>query len=329
MSNFLIVGGAGYIGSHVVKALLSTGHRVTVLDNLSRGHRRAVLSDDFVQGDMGDAALLSRIFTSRRVDCVMHFAGLILVGESVLQPLDYYRNNVADTLTLLTAMKDHGVSNLVFSSSAGVYGDPDQIPIMEDAAIRPINPYGETKSMVETVLNHCERAYGIRSVSLRYFNAAGADDSGQIGEDHVPESHLIPLVLQVALGKRENVRIFGTDYDTPDGTCIRDYIHVTDLSQAHILAAQHLLDGGGGTAFNLGSQKGFSVREVIDIARQVTGHPVPAVESDKREGDPSRLVASSGKIHSELGWTPRFDDPERIIASAWKWHVSHPGGYGD
>jgi UDP-glucose 4-epimerase len=329
MANFLIIGGAGYIGSHVVKELLAAGHRVVVLDNLSRGHRKAVLSDDFVLGNLGDAELLGRIFSSRLIDCVLHFAGLILVGESVRRPLEYYRNNVADTIVLLTAMRDHGVKNLVFSSSAAVYGDPDRAPIGEDAEIRPINPYGETKAFVEAILAHCERAYGLRSVSLRYFNAAGADETGSIGEDHHPETHLIPLVLQAALGKREDIKIFGTDYDTPDGTCIRDYVHVTDLTRAHILAAERLLDGGKSTAYNLGSQKGFSVREIIDIASRVTRRDIPAVESEKREGDPARLVASSEKIRSELGWKPHFDDPEKIVASAWKWHRSHPGGYGD
>jgi UDP-glucose 4-epimerase len=329
MANFLIIGGAGYIGSHVVKELLSAGHQAVVLDNLSRGHRRAVLSDDFVLGDLGDPKVLGRIFSGRRIDCVMHFAGLILVGESVRRPLEYYRNNVADTIALLTAMRDHGVNSLVFSSSAAVYGDPDRVPIMEEAAVRPINPYGETKAFVEAILAHCERAHGLRSVSLRYFNAAGADEGGSIGEDHHPETHLIPLVLQVALGKRENIKIFGTDYDTPDGTCIRDYIHVTDLTGAHILAAEHLLAGGKSAAYNLGSQKGFSVREIIDIAGRVTGHDIPAVESERREGDPARLVASSEKIQAELGWTPRFEDPEKIVTSAWKWHSLHPDGYGD
>ena len=329
MANFLIIGGAGYIGSHVTLSLVSAGHRVTVLDNLSRGHRQAVMSDDFISGNLGDATLLNTIFSSRRIDCVMHFAGFIQVGESVTKPLDYYRNNVAATITLLEVMRDHRGPGLVFSSSAAVYGDPDHIPIPEDALVRPINPYGESKSMVEAILAHCERAYGLRSVSLRYFNAAGADESGRIGEDHHPETHLIPLVLRAALGKQDHIRIFGDDYDTPDGTCIRDYIHVSDLAEAHILAARHLLDGGPNRVYNLGSQHGYSVREIIEMARRVTGRSIMAVTSEKRTGDPARLVASSKKIQAELGWRPRFDDPEKIIASAWTWYQRHPDGYQD
>jgi len=328
MASFLIVGGAGYIGSHLVKALARKGQGVFVLDDLSTGHRPAVREGQFIQGDLGDRELLGRIFSERKIDCVMHFAAFSLVAESVADPLKYYDNNTGKTSRLLTAMKDHGVENFILSSTAAVYGEPERVPIQESDHRRPTNPYGWSKLFIEQMLADSAAAYGLKYTALRYFNAAGADESGEIGEDHSPESHLIPLVLQVALGQREVIRIFGTDYDTPDGTCIRDYVHVTDLAEAHILAARRMLEGGGSAVYNLGCQRGFSVREIIDLARRVTGRPIPALEDERRPGDPSTLVACSDKIRAELGWSPRFDDPEKIIASAWNWHGRHPRGYG-
>ncbi|MEW5725796.1 MAG: UDP-glucose 4-epimerase GalE [Thermodesulfobacteriota bacterium] len=329
MPNFLIIGGAGYIGSHVAKLLAQRGQTVLVLDNLSQGHRPAARFGHFCQGDLGDRQVLDAIFLTRRFDCVMHFAAFSLVGESVERPLEYYENNVARTCRLLLAMRDHGVKNFIFSSTAAVYGEPEQLPILENHPGRPVNPYGRSKMVVEMMLEDCARAYGIKYTSLRYFNAAGADDSGQIGEDHRPETHLVPLVLQTALGRRPAVKVFGTDYDTPDGACLRDYIHVNDLAEAHILAAERMMDGGESAVYNLGCQSGYSVWKIIALARKVTGRPIPVVETGRRPGDPARLVASSEKIKRELGWSPKYDDPEKIIATAWKWHQSHPDGYGD
>jgi UDP-glucose 4-epimerase len=327
LQRFLVVGGAGYIGSHMVKLLLERGHRVAVLDNLSTGHRSAVAGVDFIEGDLGDKELLGTILSAEKIDCVMHFAAFSLVGESVQDPLRYYWNNLAETSELLTAMREHGVDKFILSSTAAVYGEPDTVPILETASTNPTNPYGHSKVFIEQVLEDCRNAYGMKYVSLRYFNAAGADQAGKIGEDHRPETHLIPLVLQVALGQRDSISIFGTDWDTPDGTCIRDYIHVNDLAEAHILAAQRMMDGGDSAVYNLGCENGYSVREIINIARHITGHPIPVREIQRRPGDPARLIASSKKIKAELGWRPRFDDPEKIIASAWKWHKTHPNGY--
>jgi len=273
--------------------------------------------------------LLGQIFSSRKIDCVMHFAALSLVGESVKYPLSYYDNNTAKTTRLLMAMKDHGVNKFILSSTAAVYGEPNNIPIFETDPTEPTNPYGKSKLFIEEILEDCHVAHGLKYTSLRYFNAAGADEEGEIGEDHSPETHLIPLVLQVVLGQRECIEIYGTDWNTPDGTCIRDYIHVTDLAEAHILASQRLMDGGESTVYNLGCQRGYSVKEIIDIARKVTGQPIPDEEAGRRPGDPARLVASSDKIKEELGWSPRFDDPEKIIATAWKWHKAHPNGFGN
>jgi len=328
MASFLIVGGAGYIGSHLVKALARKGQGVFVLDDLSTGHRPAAREGQFIQGDLGDRELLGRIFSERKIDCVMHFAAFSLVAESVADPLKYYDNNTGKTSRLLMAMRDHGVENFILSSTAAVYGEPERAPIQESDPRRPTNPYGWSKLFIEQMLADSAAAYGLKYTALRYFNAAGADESGEIGEDHSPESHLIPLVLQVALGQREVIRIFGADYDTPDGTCVRDYVHVTDLAEAHILAAQRMLEGGGSAVYNLGCQRGYTVREIIDLARKVTGRPIPALEDERRPGDPSTLVACSDKIRAELGWAPRFDDPEKIIASAWNWHRRHPHGYG-
>ena len=328
MSSFLVVGGAGYIGSHVVRQLTGAGHTVTVLDDLSKGHSGAVEGCSFVQGDLGDRVLLDQIFSEQRIDCVMHFAAYSLVGESVEDPLAYYDNNTGKTARLLTAMKDHGVLRFILFSTAAVYGEPEQIPISENASLDPTNPYGKSKLFIEKILEDCHRAYGLKYTALRYFNAAGADESGEIGEDHEPETHLIPLVLEVALGKRDYIDIYGTDWDTRDGTCVRDYVHVTDLADAHILAAQRLMDGGNSAVYNLGCEKGYSVKEIVEVARKVTGHPIPVREAGRRPGDPERLVASSEKIKSELGWSPRFDDPKKIIATAWGWHRKHPNGFG-
>ena len=329
MAVFLIVGGAGYIGSHMVKHLASHGHDVVVLDDLSTGHRKSVVAGKFIQGDLGDQDLIEEIFSTLKIDCVMHFAAFSLVGESVKIPLTYYNNNSAKTTRLLMAMARHGVDKFILSSTAAVYGEPENLPILETEPTEPTNPYGRSKLFIEKVLEDCDASHGLKYISLRYFNAAGASKDGEIGEDHSPETHLIPLVLQVALRQREYIEIYGTDWDTPDGTCIRDYIHVMDLAEAHISAAQRLMEGGESGVYNLGCQSGYSVREIISIAREVTGKPIPAVESARRPGDPARLVASSEKIKSELGWNPRYDDPERIIATAWKWHSANPHGYSD
>jgi UDP-glucose 4-epimerase len=329
MAVFLIVGGAGYIGSHMVKHLASHGHDVVVLDDLSTGHRKSVVAGKFIQGDLGDQDLIEEIFSTLKIDCVMHFAAFSLVGESVKIPLTYYNNNSAKTTRLLMAMARHGVDKFILSSTAAVYGEPKNLPILETEPTEPTNPYGRSKLFIEKVLEDCDASHGLKYISLRYFNAAGASKDGEIGEDHSPETHLIPLVLQVALRQREYIEIYGTDWDTPDGTCIRDYIHVMDLAEAHILAAQRLMEGGESGVYNLGCQSGYSVREIISIAREITRKPIPAVESDRRPGDPARLVASSEKIKSELGWNPRYDDPERIIATAWKWHSANPQGYSD
>ncbi|MBW2526497.1 MAG: UDP-glucose 4-epimerase GalE [Deltaproteobacteria bacterium] len=329
MSTYLIVGGAGYIGSHVVKALADQGNEVITLDDLSKGHRAAVTTGKFIEGDLGDEVHLGKIFSAHAIDCVMHFAAYSLVGESVEQPLAYYQNNTGKTANLLLAMKKHGVDKFIFSSTAATYGEPVRVPIEEDDPTVPTNPYGRSKLYIEHMLHDAAHAHGLKYVALRYFNAAGADPSGTIGEDHSPESHLIPIVLQVALDQRKSIKIFGTDWDTPDGTCLRDYIHVNDLADAHILAAERLIDGGRSGTFNLGNEAGYSVKEIIDISRKVTGHPIPAEAAPRRAGDPAKLVASSGRIQSELGWKPRYDSPEAIVETAWKWHQSHPTGFGD
>lgn len=316
----LVVGGAGYIGSHMVRELLDNGHDPVVFDNLSTGHEWAVPSGRLVRGDLADRAALTRLFSEHAFEAVFHFASFIQVGESVTRPLKYYQNNVANTLNLLEAMEEAGVRRFVFSSTAAVYGTPKDTPITETAALRPENPYGRSKLMMEQILADCERAWGLKSAVLRYFNAAGAHPSAEIGEAHEPESHLIPLILQVALGKREFITINGDDYATPDGTCIRDYIHVCDLARAHTLALQALLQGGESRTYNLGNGKGYSIREVIDVCRKVTGHPIPERRGARRDGDPAALVASSERIVSELGWCPRYGELEAIVESAWRWH---------
>ena len=314
----LVVGGAGYIGSHMVKALLEGGHEVVVLDNLSTGFRELLTGGTFVQGSLGDSGLLDGLFQSHPVDAVMHFAAFSLVGESVQNPLKYYRNNIAETVSLIEAMVRHGVRRFIFSSTAAVYGEPVKSPLSEDHPRQPTNPYGASKLCVERILEDCDRAHGLKSISLRYFNAAGADPSGTIGEMHNPETHLIPLVLKSALSQ-DTVKIFGTDYPTPDGTCIRDYVHVTDLARAHLLALKALLDGSGSDAYNLGNSIGYSVRQAIELARKVTGRTIKTVEEPRRPGDPATLVADSRKIKGALNWKPEYEDLEKIIATAWRW----------
>jgi len=324
----LVLGGAGYIGSHTALGLVRSGEDVVVADNLATGHIEAIPQGArFYQGDIHDKAFLDSLFEKEHIDAVIHFAAYSLVGESVSDPLKYYDNNLCGTKVLLDAMVAHNIDKIVFSSTAATYGEPENIPILETDRTQPTNPYGETKLSMEKMFYWVSKAHNLRYVSLRYFNACGADESGTIGEAHSPETHLIPLILQVPNGKRESISVFGTDYDTPDGTCIRDYIHVTDLAQAHILAVKYLREGNVSSVFNLGNGIGYSVREVIETARKVTGHPIPSVETEKRAGDPARLVASSEKAKSILGWKPAHDSLEKIIADAWNWHKNHPDGF--
>ena len=324
----LVLGGAGYIGSHTALELIKKGHEVIVVDNIVTGYEKAVPDKAvFYQGDIRNFDFLDNLFKTEKIDAVIHFAAYSLVGESVTNPLKYYDNNLYGTKVLLEAMIKNNVNKIVFSSTAATYGEPENIPILESDRTCPTNPYGETKLAMEKMFHWASKAHGLSYVSLRYFNACGADATGQIGEAHNPESHLIPLVLQVPNGKRESVSIYGTDYDTPDGTCIRDYIHVTDLAEAHILAVEYLANGGESDIFNLGNGVGYSVREVIETARNVTGHPIPATEVPRRAGDPARLVASGEKAKRVLGWEPKIKRLDEIIASAWKWHKAHPEGY--
>lgn len=324
----LVLGGAGYIGSHTALELIKKGHEVIVVDNLVTGYEKAIPDKAvFYQGDIRNFDFLDNLFKKERIDAVIHFAAYSLVGESVTNPLKYYDNNLYGTKVLLEAMIKNNVNKIVFSSTAATYGEPENIPILESDRTCPTNPYGETKLAMEKMFHWASKAHGLSYVSLRYFNACGADATGQIGEAHNPESHLIPLVLQVPNGKRESVSIYGTDYDTPDGTCIRDYIHVTDLAEAHILAVEYLAKGGESNIFNLGNGVGYSVREVIETARRVTGHPIPATEVPRRAGDPARLVASGEKAKNILGWEPKIKQLDEIVESAWKWHRKHPDGY--
>ncbi|MEM9276137.1 MAG: UDP-glucose 4-epimerase GalE [Cyanobacteria bacterium P01_F01_bin.143] len=319
----LVTGGAGYIGSHSVLALQQAGYEVIILDNLVYGHQdlvETVLKTKLIIGDTCDSNLLQQIFSTYSIDAVMHFAAYAYVGESVTNPAKYYHNNVVGTLTLLQAMLEAGINKFVFSSTCATYGVPQEVPIEEEQPQNPINPYGMTKLMVEKMLHDFSHAYDFRSVCLRYFNAAGADPGGMLGEDHNPETHLIPLVLQTALGHRESISIFGTDYDTNDGTCVRDYIHVTDLAQAHILALKYLLKDGKTDVFNLGNGNGFSVKEVIETAKKVTGKEIKALECDRRPGDPPTLVGSGQKARSILGWDPQYSALEDILSHAWQWH---------
>ena len=316
----LVVGGAGYIGSHMVDGLLKNKWEVITLDNLSTGHRDLHPGGLFIEGSLGDTELLDDLFSNRRIDAVMHFAAYSLVAESVTDPLKYYRNNLAATTALLEAMNRHKINRFIFSSTAAVYGEPTQVPISEDHSCNPTNPYGATKLAVERMLRDCDAGHGLKYISLRYFNAAGADESGRLGERHEPETHLIPLILEVASGERDHIKIFGTDYPTPDGTCIRDYIHVSDLAQAHLLALDALLSGKDSAVYNLGNSRGYSVREVIDVAGKVTGHLIPEVESEPRPGDPAVLVADSTKVRNQLGWQPKIEDLGGMIQTAWNWY---------
>lgn len=320
MSKVLVTGGCGYIGSHANKLLAESGYDTVTLDNLVYGHREFAKWGKFVELDLSDRAGLEELLAAEKFDAVMHFAGYAYVGESVSDPAKYYRNNLAATLSLLEASRAAGVDKFIFSSSCATYGLPQSIPMDEDHPQAPINPYGWSKLMVERILADFSSAYGLRSVCLRYFNAAGAAPGAGIGEWHDPETHLIPLALEAALGQRPNVSVYGTDYDTPDGTCLRDYIHVDDLAQAHALALEYLEQGGASDCFNLGNGTGFSVREVISTARQVSGRDIKAVDSPRREGDPPRLIASSAKAKRTLGWKPRYTDLEEIVRTAWEWH---------
>jgi len=324
--NILVVGGAGYIGSHAVKMLIGAGHDVWVYDNLSRGHAPAVPSGRLITGEVADRAKLAATLREKKIDAVMHFAAFALVNESVNDPSLYYRNNVIAALELLDAMRDAGVNRIVFSSTTATYGEPKIVPIPETTPQAPINPYGFTKLVIEQALADYAAAYGIGYAALRYFNAAGADPGGTIGEDHDPESHLIPIVLQVALGQREKITIYGDDYPTPDGTCIRDYIHVNDLSDAHLRALDRL-EPGKGICLNLGTGRGTSVREIIEACREVTGHAIPEVIGQRRAGDPPELIADARRAKAELGWEPKFMDVKSIVQTAWAWHQSHPHGY--
>lgn len=322
MLNILIVGGAGYIGSHMVKLLSVAGHQVVVFDNLSKGYRDAVLEGEFVEGDLANLEQLERLFGSNRFDAVMHFASFIEVGESVRDPAKYYRNNFSNTQNLLDSMVAHDVGHFIFSSTAAIFGEPRYTPIDEVHAKSPINPYGRSKLMVEQMLGDYDKAHGLKSVCLRYFNAAGADVEGDLGERHDPETHLIPLVLQAASGRREAISIYGNDYDTPDGTCVRDYIHVQDLCAAHLLALDSLRNTGNSNQFNLGNGLGFSVRQVIDCAREVTGREIKVVNEERRAGDPAVLVADAARAKTVLGWKPSLSSLEKIIETAWNWEQS-------
>jgi len=325
----LVLGGAGYIGSHTVYELIDAGEEVVIVDNLETGFKEAVHEKAvFYQGDLRDRAFIDNVLDKETdIDAVIHFAANSLVGESMVNPLKYYDNNLCGTKTLLESLLAHNIKKIVFSSTAATYGEPEQVPILETDKTCPTNTYGETKLSMEKMFHWVDKAHGLKYVSLRYFNACGAHESGMIGEAHNPETHLIPLILQVPNGKREAISIFGTDYETKDGTCIRDYIHVTDLAQAHILAVKYLMKGGDSDIFNLGNGVGFTVREVIETAKKVTGLPIKVVEEGRRAGDPAVLIASSEKAKKVLGWNPQHADLEKIIASAWKWHSTHPDGY--
>lgn len=326
MKTVLIAGGAGYIGSHANKMLSRRGYNTIVYDSLATGHREAVKWGKLIEGDILDSDKLRTVFKENQIDAVMHFAAFSLVGESVTDPAKYYHNNVSGTLSLLNAMREAGCGYFIFSSTCATYGMPVENPMSESHPQNPINPYGNTKLAVERMLADFSDAYGLKYSALRYFNAAGADSDAETGENHNPESHLIPLVLDAAMGRRENIKIFGTDYNTPDGTCIRDYIHVNDLSDAHILALEYLMNGGASTAFNLGNGNGYSVRQIIASAEKAVGHKIPTVETDRRPGDPDALVGSAQKAKSLLGWKPQLADIDTIIETAYKWHRTLHGG---
>ena len=324
----LVCGGAGYIGSHAVRQLIDRNEEVIIVDNLETGHEDAIHPQaKFYKVDIRNEEELDNVFTENKIDEVIHFAANSLVGESMSNPLKYYNNNVHGTEVLLKVMIKHDVKKIVFSSTAATYGEPKNIPILESDLTNPTNAYGETKLAMEKMMKWADVSHGVKYISLRYFNVAGAHESGEIGEDHNPETHLIPLILQVPLGKREFISIFCDDYDTHDGTCIRDYIHVTDLADAHILAVHKLRDGSDSNIYNLGSGNGFTVKEMIEAARKVTGHPIPAKICERRAGDPAKLVAASQKARTELGWEPKLENVEAMISSAWKWHQNHPDGF--
>ncbi len=328
--NVLVVGGAGYIGSHCVRQLVAAGHRPVVLDNLVYGHRRAVAPEiPFYAANLGDTPTVINLLRQEQIELVMHFAAYCYVGESVTAPLKYYDNNLAAPLRLLDAMLQAGVKKFVFSSTCATYGVPARLPMTEDLPQAPINPYGQTKLDVENVLKALATAHGLSFAAFRYFNAAGAAEDGTIGEDHNPETHLIPLAIDAATGKRPHLQVFGTDYPTPDGTCLRDYVHVDDLSRAHIAVFEKLATPGARYFYNLGTGKPFSVREIIQAVEKITGRQVPVIEAPRRAGDPPALFADSSKAQKELGWKPKFGDAESVIATAWKWHQSHPHGYAD
>jgi len=326
--NILVTGGAGYVGSHAARLLDRSGHDIWIYDNLSEGHRGAVRDGRLIQGELEDRPALETVLANKQIDAVMHFAAAAYVGESVLDPAKYYRNNIAGTCSLLEAMLAANVKRIVFSSTTATYGVPSKIPITEDESQQPISPYGFTKLVIERALADFARAYDFSYAALRYFNAAGAADDGSIGEDHDPETHLIPIVLQVALGRRDRIEIFGDDYPTPDGTCIRDYIHVDDLADAHLQALEHLQPGKG-LMLNLGTGRGYSVREVIEACRRVTGHAIPDRVAARRDGDPPELVADSTLAQETLNWQPQHTDIESIVETAWRWHKAHPEGFGD
>lgn len=325
----LVTGGAGYIGSHTVVELLNHGEEVIVIDNLRTGHKNAITGGTFYEGDLQDRSFLDSIFERHEIEAVIHFAASSLVGESVQKPLSYYENNLMASHTLVSSMIDNGVKKIVFSSTAATYGEPKQIPILEHDQTTPTNPYGETKLAMEKMFRWCDQAYGLKSISLRYFNAAGAHPEGSIGEDHNPESHLIPIIIQVALGQRDTINIFGDNYPTEDGTCVRDYIHVMDLANAHFLALENLRKNNSSDVFNLGNGTGFSVKQVIQTVREVSKHPIPEKISARRPGDPAVLIASSEKAQSVLGWKPKFNDLKIIIETAWNWHKTNLNGYND
>lgn len=326
----LVAGGAGYIGSHMVKDLIEHGQEVVVADNLSTGHRDAINPKaKFYEGDIRDRKFLDKIFDNEDIEAVVHFAAFSIVPESMSKPLKYFDNNTGGMITLLEAMRDHNIKYIVFSSTAATYGVPEHMPIKETDPQNPINPYGLSKLMMEKMMHWADKAYGIKFVALRYFNVAGAAPDGTIGEDHGPETHLVPIILQVAQGKRKELSIFGDDYNTPDGTNVRDYVHVMDLADAHILAIKYLEAGNESNAFNLGSSTGFSNKQILEAAREVTGEPIPAKIAPRRPGDPDSLVAASDKARNVLGWDPKYDDVHDIIATAWKWHSTHPKGYDD
>lgn len=328
--DILVLGGAGYVGSHAVDQLISKGYNIVVIDNLCTGHKNSIHKDAiFYKGDIRDKSFLDKIFSKYTFEGVFHFCAYSLVGESVKKPLDYFNNNVYGLQVLLEVMNIHNVTNIIFSSTAAVYGEPNTVPIQEGDTKKPTSPYGESKLMMEKMMNWCKEAYGMNYAALRYFNVAGAKIDGSIGEDHRPETHLIPIVLKTALGQNDYLTVFGNDYDTKDGSCIRDYIHVVDLIDAHILAFDYLRNGGQSGVFNIGSSQGYSVFEIIEAARHITQKEIKVTIGTRRSGDPSKLIASSQKAHDKLGWYPKYDNIKDIISSAWQWHLKKPDGYNE